>query len=338
MRGFLRLVPTLSALVLASCSLTLWDYSGMSSKRYALIYGVAQYVAPPLPAQANNPNLTYPAADASSVAQMLGQQGYAVMSRWVTADGEEYVNGVDTSTNILTSSAAAPTAQNIASDLDALSANVGPNDIVVFYFSGHGMQDNNTPQNEYIVPSGGVLYSPASNWYYGDTSSSINQSQLASLVSVLPTNRKVVILDTCNSGGFIGSSLEADSIPAASLGSSGSISIQALAQALSNYVTFSTSTTALSPYGQAMVLSAAGRDESCYESDFPYYHGVMTYYFLQAQQSGDLNHDGHVTVTEAFSLVKAGIETDWNSNSGVQASGETYEPRISGGPIDYVLW
>jgi len=338
MRRALPLMLALSAALLASCSLTLWDYSSVSSKRYALVYGVAQYIAPPLAVNANDPNLVFPSDDASSVAQMLSQEGYAVTSRWVTVSGEEYVNGSDTLTNISTSSAAAPTKQNIAADVNTLSTEVGQNDIVVFYFSGHGMQDNSAPANEYFVPSGGIFYSPSSNWYYGDTSTSVSQNEFVSMLSVLGTKRKVVILDTCNSGGFIGNSLEADSIPAESLGSSGSFSIQALAQALSNYFTFSTSTTGLSPYGQAMVLSAAGRDESCYESSFPYYHGVMTYYLLQAPQSGDLNHDGHVTVAEAFSLVKAGIETDWNSNSDVKSKGETYEPRVSGGPIDYVLW
>ena len=73
-------------------------------------------------------------------------------------------------------------------------------------------------------------------------------------------------------------------------------------------------------------LSAAGRDESCYEDapGGPFLHGIVTYYLLQAPWSADFNHDGHVTVGEAFSLVKAAIDQDWNGNAGVQAAGETF--------------
>jgi Caspase domain len=321
-----RLLPFLLApivVALGSCSLTLWDYSNIVSKRYALVYGVAWY-------DSIGPNLNYPGSDASAVAAMLTAEGYAVTSRWVDASGNVFLDDVAAGT--VGTSTEAPTKSNIALDVTAMAGKVGPNDMFVFYFSGHGMQVAGTPPVEYIVPEGAVVGG------YGVPGSSISDTEMGTMLSAIATNRKAVILDTCNSGGFIGNSLEADSIPAASLGDSGSISIQALAQALTNYFSFPEPTTGLSPYGGAMVLSAAGRDESCYEASAPYYHGVMTYYLLQAPQSGDLNHDGHVTVGEAFSLVKAGIQTDWNSNGSVQAAGETFEPRISGGPIDFVLW
>jgi hypothetical protein len=322
-----RLLPFLLALIvvaLGSCSLTLWDYSNIVSKHFALVYGVAWY-------DSSGPNLSYPGGDASAVAAMLTAEGYAVTSRWVDASGNVFWD--DAPQGTVGTSTEAPTKSNIALDLAAMASKVGPNDMFVFYFSGHGMQVAGTPPVEYIVPEGAVVGG------YGFPASSISDIEMGTMLSPIATNRKAVILDTCNSGGFIGSSLEADAIPTASLGSSGSISIQALAEALSNFFNFSSSSSAgLSPYGGAMVLSAAGRDESCYEASAPYYHGVMTYYLLQAPQSGDLNHDGHVTVGEAFSLVKAGIQTDWNSNGSVQAAGETFEPRISGGPIDFVLW
>ncbi len=326
-----RLLPFLLALIvvaLGSCSLTLWDYSNIVSKRYALVYGVTWY-------DSSGPNLSFPGSDAEAVAEMLKAEGYTVQSRWVDASGEEWVNGADTGENLTStdpSGSLSPTKANIGADLAAMASKVGPNDMFVFYFSGHGMQVAGTPPVEYIVPEGAVVAG------YGVPASSISDTEMGTMLSPIAANRKAVILDTCNSGGFIGNSLEADAIPTASLGSSGSISIQALAEALTNFFNFPSSSTGLSPYGGAMVLSAAGRDESCYEAFAPYYHGVMTYYLLQAPQSGDLNHDGHVTVGEAFSLVKAGIQTDWNSSSSVQAAGETFQPRISGGPIDFVLW
>ncbi|MGA2764688.1 MAG: caspase family protein [Spirochaetia bacterium] len=334
MRRSLSLVLAITAALLASCSLTLFNYSDAGSKRYALVYGVTEYIVPPTAAGANDPNLGFPASDAAAVAIMLKQENYIVSSRWVDAAGEEYVNGADTATNIATNTGASPNITNISNDITTLAGTVGPNDLVVFYFSGHGMQDSYNPPNEYFVPSGGVYYDSGTNYYYGNPAASVSQNQFASMLSVLNTKRKVVILDTCNSGGFIGNTLEADSIPTASSGSAGGVSPQTLAQALSNYVNFPSTTDGLSPYGGAMVLSAAGRDESCYEASSPYNHGVMTYYFLMAQQQGDLNRDGHVTVSEAFSLVKAGIDTGWNPGN----PGLAFEPRISGGPIDFVLW
>ena len=332
MRRILPLLLALSAALLGSCSLTLFDYSNIVSKHYALVYGVTIY-------DTNYtagvyPNLNYPGSDASAVAAMLTAEGYTVKSRWIDSAGYEWVNGQQ---GILLKNdstlANAPTKINVAADLASMASVVGPNDVFIFYFSGHGMQDTTqSPPVEYFVPEGAVQNGD------GVESLSVSDSEFGAMLTPVSSNRKVVVLDTCNSGGFIGNSLESDSIPAASLGSGGSISLQALAQALSNFLNFSASTTGLSPYAHTMVLSAAGRDESCYESSAPFYHGVMTYFLLQAPQSGDLNHDGHVTVAETFSLVKAGIETDWNSDGLVQAYGWTFEPRISGGPVDYVLW
>ena len=64
----------------------------------------------------------------------------------------------------------------------------------------------------------------------------------------------------------------------------------------------------------------------------------MTYYLLQglAGRSADLNHDGHVTVLEAFSYAKAGIDTNWNP--AYASSSQAFEPHVSGGPVDFVLF
>jgi len=317
-------------LVLTSCSLTLWDYSNIASKRFALVYGVAMYESGVSPGPGKAPNLSFPSDDASSMATMLTAEGYTVVSRWVDINGNVYVDGQPKSA--LPTLTDAPTKATITTDLSDMAGLVGPDDVFVFYFSGHGMQDVSvSPPVEYFVPEGAVSGAG------GSEPLSISDAEFGSLLAPIASKRKVVILDTCNSGGFIGNTLEADAIPAVSLGSFGSISLQALAQALDNFLSFSTSTPALSPYGGAMVLSASGRDESCYETP-TWGHGVMTYFLIQARQSGDLNHDGHVTVGEAFSLAKAGIETDWNTAPYVQSHAEQFEPRVSGGPVDFVLW
>jgi Caspase domain len=339
MRRFLPWLPACAATLVASCSLTLFDYSNIVSKRYALVYGVTMYTTASGYPAGTYPNLSFPDSDARAVAAMLKSEGYVTVLRYTDASGEEWL--VDPTGTYDEGSLAGdmygangPSKANMVADIqNYFQGVVGQNDVFVLYFSGHGMQSTgSSPPIEYIVPEGGVqLYG---GQYEGDASLSLSDSELGAMIAAVPTKRRVVILDTCNSGGFIGNSLEADSIPPASNGSSGGISVQTLAQALTNYLSFPFVTSGISPYGGAMVLSAAGRDESCYEASSPFDHGVMTYFFLQAPQSGDLNHDGHVTVAEAFSLAKAGIDNDWNPGNPAYS----FEPRISGGPVDFVLW
>ena len=138
------------------------------------------------------------------------------------------------------------------------------------------------------------------------------------MLDVLPTTRRVVILDSCNSGGFIGDGLEADTVPAQLDGGSlwaGTVTPATIVAAIANYATFSTADSGgVSPYN-AMVIAAAGAEEFSYESSSAPYngHGVLTHFLLQAPASGDLNGDGVVTVLETFALSKAGIDQFWNA-------------------------
>ena len=319
--------------LLAGCSL--FDYSAIVPKKFALVYGVAMYVAAD---GTSSPNLMYPAADAQAVAKMLADNGYTVTSRWVDETGQISVDGSPMAGQVISDTAIndnAPTRATIQDDIAALKSQVGRNDVVVFYFSGHGMADG---KHEWFIPYGGV--NPVTRG--GDAAMSIADDEFADMLAVLGTPRKVVVLDTCNSGGFIGNQLEVDIVPSSSSSGLRIVTPETIAQAVQNYVTFAASPDGVSPYGQAMVLSAAGAAESCYETTKlggkTIAHGVMTYYFLQAAGSGDLNNDGSTTALEAFSLVKVGIDSNWNSDPDVKAAGETFEPHVSGGPIDFVLF
>jgi uncharacterized caspase-like protein len=312
---------------LAGCSM--FDYSTIVSRKFALIYGVAKYIAA-VP-DSTYPNLGYPAADAAGVSAMLADRGYSVTSRWVDASGKVFLNGSQVGTiNDVTPDPNAPSKATIQNDIDNLSSLVGPSDVVVFYFSGHGMTDG---PHEWFVSYGGI--DPGT--YSGDEVTSVEDNELGGMLRVLKTPRKVVILDTCNSGGFIGNKLEVDIIPESSGGALPIVTPSTIAQAIANYFAFQSSPNGISPYGGAMVLSAAGAAENSYETR-TLGHGVMTYYLLQAPSFGDLNFDGSTTVMEAFSLVKAGIDGNWNSDPGVQAANETFEPRVSGGPVDFVIF
>lgn len=70
------------------------------------------------------------------------------------------------------------------------------NDISYFYFSGHGIWENNT---SYLCPTEANYYAPMSTY--------ISIDELETALSAIP-GTKVVFLDSCYSGGFIGKGME----------------------------------------------------------------------------------------------------------------------------------
>jgi len=333
---------------LASCSL--FDYSNLVVHKYALVYGVTVYTNA-FPA-GTGPNLLYPDADASAMASLLAAQGYSVQSRWVNAAGNAITTGnfnhgpvgslATSNTDGSSPSGAAPadafapSKANIIADVQALSGVLGSNDILVVYFSGHGTQDTSTnPAREFFDPYGAVMQYIPDGQYYDFPVPSVRDDELRSAFDSIKTPRKILILDTCNSGGFIGNPLETDWTAPSSAGSAAFVNPATLIQAIANYVSMQSSPTGLSPYGTAMVLSAAGRDESSYETS-TYGHGVMTYWLLHGLAGpADLNHDGHITVLESFAYAKAGVDQNWNPAAG---SASSFEPHVSGGPVDFVMF
>jgi hypothetical protein len=346
MRGSFRYLGLAMLLsLLAGCRL--FDYSSLAPKRFALVYGVTAYISPSDPnlTASNSPNLQYPDADAIAVATTLRSKDYSVVLRYVDATGKEWLQEPGQSNaanvgNLATdpSGTNGPSKANIPLDIAKYySSAVGPNDLFLFYFSGHGGQDTSTgPAREYVIPEGAVQWDNYSKSYVFFPNPSVRDDELGTYLDVLQTDRKVVVLDTCNSGGFIGNRLESDALPPSYTGTAG-ITAAVVAAAIANYSSFPVSQTGTSPYN-ATVISAAGRDEFSYESGSPFFHGIMTYYFLETAASGDLNHDGSVTVNEAYSLIKAGIDQQWNADAGVIQDQETFSPHISGGPIDFVLF
>jgi hypothetical protein len=352
MKNTLRLSALgILAAVVVSCSM--FDYSGIQGNKYALVYGVTRYTMDPA-----GPNLSYPHMDAIAISAVLASNGYTVGSRWVDGIGRIFTNGNDSTkligSLIATNSSGSPTTgenpdvavpglvpskTNILADIQALSGVIRPNDVLVVYFSGHGTQDaSGTPPHEYFDPYGSVMEdgTQAPGKFYDYPALSVRDDDLRAAFDAINTPRKVLILDTCNSGGFIGNPLEADWTASSSAGSLAVVGPGTLGQAIANYANMQASPTGLSPYG-AQVISAAGRDESCYETGSPISHGIMTYFLLNGLKgAADLNQDGHTTVLEAFAYAKAGIDQNWNP-SPPPGTGP-FEPHISGGPVDFVLF
>ena len=79
-------------------------------------------------------------------------------------------------------------------------AGADANDISYFYFNGHGTRDFDT---SYLCPTSASLDVFLWLWLVTDTSSCISVDELESALSAVP-GTKVVLLDCCRSGGFIG--------------------------------------------------------------------------------------------------------------------------------------
>ncbi len=272
--------------------------------KYAIVYGVADY-------EGTTNDLAYPDDDAIAMRDMLSGQGYQVIP-WTRTDS-------------------AATRANLLADIAAVAALAGEEDLFVFYFSGHGGQPGGTGPE----PSAADSFT---EWIYlygslGLPAQTFNDDQLLAAFADIKARRKVIILDSCNSGGFIGNSLEADGEPPAlTWGNEGLLDLAS--RAIRLYSNFDGSSADIPP-SQALVLSASGERESSYEFGLPFNHGIFTYYLLQAETEGDLDHDGLVTVTEAFAYTQDMIYRYWNYGYGYPA--DVFSPHVSGGPVDYVL-
>lgn len=297
--------PVLLAAALAACTLTY-----PTPRKFAIVFGINLYPA--------GNDLSYPVADANAMEAMLLANGFA------PADVHKRTDG-------------AATKAQLASDLAAVAAVMTADDLLVFYYSGHGtVYPVNGADAEWILPSGSISGGGALL-----PANAVSDAELGSMLDALPSQRRVVILDSCNSGGLIGSGLEADTVGPQLYGNTafdGMVTIGTIFAAIGNYATFTTTDNGgVSPY-KALTITAAGAGELSYESSSPPYsgHGVLTHFLLLAPTDGDLNRDGVVTALEMFALAKAGIDTTWNA--AWKGTNYVFSPHVSGGPIDLVLF
>jgi hypothetical protein len=303
-------IRTLAGLGLAAALLAGCSFTYPTPRKFAILFGINLYPA--------GNDLSYPVADANSMEAMLVANGFAPTDVYKRTDG-------------------AATKVELGNLLASIVGQAAASDLVLFYYSGHGtVYPVNGADAEWILPSGSISGGGAFV-----PSNAIYDKELGDMLAVLPTQRRVVILDSCNSGGLIGSGLEADTVESKLYGNTafdGVVTIGTIIEAIGNYATFTTTDNGgVSPY-KALTIAAAGADELSFESSSPPYsgHGVLTHFLLQAPADGDLNGDGLVTVLEMFALAKAGIDSTWNVVW--KNTNYVFSPHVSGGPIDLVLF
>jgi uncharacterized caspase-like protein len=230
------------------------------------------------------PPLDFPDDDARAIADILASKGYAVTRQ---------TNSGATSTQLET-------------DIASLSATAEKDSTFVFYFSGHG---HSIGGSEYIVFHNGVF---------------VSDNDLMRIISRVPSRQKVLVIDACYSGGFIGDFPGVDT--------EGSSPISSAAEAFGKY--FANTAAGDIAYTEAIVLAAAGASELSYEAGGYYNHGVFTYFLLQTPRRADANRDGLVTASEAYYFAKNAVADVWNSRN----PAFSFYPHISGGAMDFVLF
>lgn len=330
----------LAALLLVSC-----QPEPTTGRNVALLYGITQYE--PSNATGVWPNLFYPADDATAVGALLSaSRGGVFPTVQVRLDSEA-------------------TKAQLGKDLQALGAQMGPEDEFLFYYSGHGDQGSVVPNHAVIALWGsvrGTAESPAYN-----ASLTVTEDEFRALLAqYIPTKKVVIILDCCFSGGFI-RNVGSDGVPQdtaayytqlwkaflagkapgaeTALGSWFSETATDQTTALASWTKAVGSGSGFSP-GQAQVLSAAGALELSWDDgSHGWGHGAFTHFLLDAKTRGDFDGNGYVTVSEAYRYSFEGLQQEWNLVWGAvgagtlaKATSQAFLPHLSQGPADYLLF
>jgi hypothetical protein len=171
------------------------------------------------------------------------------------------------------------------------------NDVSYFYFSGHGIWENNT---SYICPTEANYYAPMSTY--------ISVDELENALSAIP-GTKVVFLDSCYSGGFIGKGVEEIQISKEELESFNDEVINAFSQAQPK---------GLLATNEYKVLTACHYNQECMglspttPGDFDPF-GVFTMALCEGcgysgSYPADTNLDTTVSLQEAYLYVKSYVQ------------------------------
>jgi len=308
LQAVVLLVLAAFALAFSGCELFPSSASSFDGKKYAVIVGINDYI------DYRVKDLNYCVADALSMQQMLEEAGWSVTLLTTESNG---------STDKM------PTKEGIEAAIKAV-----PHDTAtfLFYYSGHGSIDN--LDEAYIVPSD----------FDGQTyDSMISSSEFSDWLDSVTATNKLVILDSCYSGGFVDPGDSVDSIIDSSISTSSALDMffrfgELLAQ--------NAAAASSDPSTAPLVISAAGWAEESLEDYPPGHplnqgidHGYFTFYFLQSAETnwfgtmkGDSDYDGVLSCIEAYSYAKRKLESDPSISAG-----EKFIPHISGGLRDFAL-
>nr|MBP7323996.1 caspase family protein [Deltaproteobacteria bacterium] len=242
-----------------------------------------------------NPNihdLTYAADDVIALHDLLVQD-----ERWS-----------DSRLTVLTNSQASKAA--VENALVSMAASSDSDDVCLIFFSGHGGQAN-TDLPPYDEGDGVDEYIPCWDTNLQDYSADILDDELGNLLGQIK-GKKVVLLDTCFSGGHIKSSSKA-------IGQEkreAAVTTKFLSKPFEygtgmnekddgfvrDLVRYLPEVKDAHDQSDIVVLTACDDDEVSYETP-AFGHGEFTYFLLLGLQSYDANGNGQVSVGESFAYL-----------------------------------
>jgi hypothetical protein len=299
--------------------------SGLDGVEYhAVVYGINTY--------ANMRNLNNAANDGADMKTLLEAQGYQVHN-----------------INI----GPAVNRDEVIADLAALESIVDSNDILLFYFAGHGGPVPGSDE-AFIAFTNSTASDSNGDGVFDSVNLSkvIRTSELTSAMDAVGALHNIVILDSCNSGGFISGDYGIDQLPddktyPTNLNPDEN---RNFSDSIGNY---------FSHHGNAnyTLISSGGFAEPVPDGwSIPFQedwglpdtadfrnNGVFTSVFMLSSVRADANGDSYITASEAYSYTRKTIDRTYNrfwirQLSIFTATDMLFSAHISGGGIDPVLF
>jgi len=171
---------------------------------------------------------------------------------------------------------------------------------VMIYFSGHGSRtpdENNDEIDDYdetIVP-----------WNYGTKKEFIVDDELRRWLSLLNSDRVLLIFDSCHSGTMERSVYTSRLVTTGTTREVEPQLVDGMADDLAS------TKGSRGTWWKQLVITACRPNESAYESS-ALENGALTYYLLKAMEGkGDINGDGWVTAQEAYKYAAEMVSLDY---------------------------
>ncbi len=191
---------------------------------------------------------------------------------------------------------------------------------ICIFYSGHGSYSNDG--EAYIVPVDFDF---------------ISATELKTWLDTLSCANKLLLFDSCFSGGFVQLGASVDASPQAAEETQGA-DLAHYSVALKNFGTLIASSASGTPDPGVMMISAAGSKEYSWDSEIDGVpHGAFTGYLLKSVDAADTDGDGYVTMTEAYTYAKQG-EKAWFEEANAAGYSIYVLPHLSGGSGEIVLF
>ena len=268
---------------------------------WAVLVGTAEY-------QGDALDLAFADGDAEALAEAIGIAG----SRMLEKDGQERVHLAVLSTS-RDHEHKAPTNANIRAALEIVAQGAKPHDIVLLYFSGHGVCHSGEEPGYYY------LTAQASTSDLSNAKTRHNTAfparELVQRLKQIAANKRVVIFDTCAAG-------QALEDLAGRTGTISGLETRALKD--------------LRERTGAFLLAGCAGDMESYEA-VPYNRGLLTHALLEYMESGSLKNGEYVDVAMLFDYAIDRVEDLAREFHRVQEPRKSVNPNSRPYPIGQLL-